>query len=198
MSTSALQRLTVEEFLAFEASSEVRHEYFDGELFAMARGSATHSAIKVNALTALNLAARERGCRVFDSDMMVSCPSGLRTYPDLSVACEPPRFESDSERVLLNPQAIVEVLSESTEAYDRGRKFDSYQSIASLAEYVLISQDRPHVDRFTRQESGDWLLSKSQGLDAAVELQTLGIAIPLAELYAGVDLRKPSAGASAE
>ncbi|MEM6654468.1 MAG: Uma2 family endonuclease [Planctomycetota bacterium] len=186
--STALKRLTVEEYLALEAQSDVRHEYYDGELFAMAGGTLTHSLIKVNAGSAMSALLRERGCLVCNSDMMVFCPTGLRTYPDLSIVCERPRCEDDREVVLLNPLAIFEVLSETTEAYGRGKKFDHYQSIASLREYVLVSQDRPHVDRFTRQEGGEWLLAKYEGLQATVTLPSLGCSVPMAEVFAGVDL----------
>jgi Uma2 family endonuclease len=120
--------------------------------------------------------------------MMVLCPTGLRTYPDASVTCDTPRYESDKQRTLLNPQLIVEVLSESTEAYDRGRKFDHYARIESLREYVLVATDRAHVDHFARQSEGRWVLTSYDGLEATVVLIAHGAALPLAELYRGVEL----------
>ena len=171
MGTSAVKRFTVDQYLAIELEGEVKHEFFDGEIFAMAGGTLAHSLI---------------------------CPTGLRTYPDVSVVCESPRFEDDREITLLNPQVIVEVLSESTEAYDRGKKFDSYQSMESLREYVLVSQDRPHVDRFSRQESGDWLLAKSEGLEAEVSVPSLGCSVRMAEIYANVEFEKRPSEPKAE
>lgn len=188
MTTSAHKRLTVDEYLALEESAGVRHEYFDGEIFAMAGGTASHSLIAGNWTRELGNALNDHGCRVFNSDMMVFCPTGLRTYPDVSVTCDTPRYESDKQRTLLNPQLIVEVLSESTEAYDRGRKFDHYSRIESLREYVLVASDRAHVDHFARQPDGRWVLTAHDGLAATVGLNAHGVALPLAELYLGVEL----------
>ena len=197
MSTSALKRLSVEEFLALEAASDVKHEYFDGEAFAMAGGSARHSQIAVNLSAGLHAAALERGCNVYSSDLMVFCPTGLRTYPDVSVVCEQPRFEDDRELTLLNPLVVVEVLSETTEAYDRGRKFENYQSIPSLREVALVAQDRAHVDHFARRDDGRWVLTSHSGLTGSVEFPALACAVPMAAFYAGVALTSPDGAAGA-
>jgi len=122
--------------------------------------------------------------------MMVSAPRGLRTYPDVSVVCQQPHYEDDRQLTLLNPLVIVEILSEATEGFDRGRKFDNYQSIESLQEYLLVSQDRAHVDQFVRQADDRWLLRKYGGLAEAVELSTLECTIPMEEIYRGVDVGK--------
>ncbi|MEQ8847156.1 Uma2 family endonuclease [Botrimarina sp.] len=191
MSTGAAKRLTVDEFLVFEEASDTRHEYFDGEIFAMAGGTAAHSLVAANATAALVNALKGKNCRVYSADLMVFTPTGLRTYPDASITCERPRFEGDRERVLLNPQVIVEVLSESTEAYDRGRKFDNYRTMPSLREYVLVAQDRAHVDHFARRDDDRWVLTSYQDLSDQVELPVLASAFAMADLYSGVDFPTP-------
>lgn len=192
MPTSFTKRYSVDEFLAFEEKSDVRHEYFDGEIFDMAGGTATHSLAKVNTTTALSNALKQGGCRVYDSDLMIKCPTGLRTYPDASVVCEEPNFEGESEIVLLNPLVIIEVLSESTEAYDRGRKFDHYRTIPSLREYVLVAQDRAHVDHYQFQDYGIWTLRDYDSVQSAVKFPILECEIPLAEIYANVTFEQKS------
>lgn len=187
MTNSTLKRCSVEEFLALEEASDTRHEYYDGEVFAMAGGSAEHSLIATNCCGELRAALKSKGCHVHGSDMMVFTSSGLRTYPDASIVCDKPQFEGDKKRVLLNPIALIEVLSESTEAYDRGKKFEHYQSIESLQECVLVSQDHAHVDRFTRQENGQWLLAAYGESDGTIELPSLACSIPMAEIYRGVE-----------
>ena len=112
--------------------------------------------------------------------------TGLYTYPDVVVTCEQPRFEDDKLDTLVNPQLIVEVLSESTEQYDRGKKFEQYRHIDSLREYVLVAQDRPYVERYLKNAEGQWVLSDATGLDAMIELSSVGCALALREVYAKV------------
>jgi Uma2 family endonuclease len=124
---------------------------------------------------------------VVTSDQRVKTPStGLYTYPDVVIACGELQFEDSELDTLLNPQVIVEVLSDSTEGYDRGSKFHHYQGIASLREYILVSQNEPLVERFVRQDDGDWLLTHFAGLDAIFEYVSVVARIPLAEIYRGV------------
>lgn len=198
MSTSAIKRYSVDDYLALEEASETKHEYYDGEIFDMAGGTARHSVIAGNWVRELGNALKDRGCLVFTSVMNIFTPTGLRTYPDVSVVCSKPEYETDKQRTLLNPLLIVEVLSESTEAYDRGKKFDDYQSIESLREYVLVSQDRAHVDRFSKRDSGEWVIVKSDDLVGSVELPALKCLIPMREVYAGVEFEqdKPAGQAS--
>jgi Uma2 family endonuclease len=184
---AALKRLSVDDYLALEQSSDVKHEYFDGEIFNMAGGTASHSLVAANWTRELGNALKARGCRVFSSDMMVGVPTGLRTYPDVSVTCESPRYEDDRELTLLNPLLVIEVLSATTEAYDRGRKFHHYQTIPSLREYVLVATDRAHVDHFTRLDDGRWALTTYDGLETSVDLPTLGAKIAMSETYTGVE-----------
>lgn len=192
MSTAAShRRMTREEYLAFEETAEVRHEFYRGEVFAMPGGSSVHSRLKVNLVTLLNSQTLRGKCSTFDSDMRIKVTStGLYTYPDASVVCDHPRFEDETGRTLLNPRAIFEVLSPSSERYDRGRKFRQYGEIPSLQYYVLVAQDEPRLELFTRQEGALWSIGFSKGLDSVLDLPAIGCVIPLADLYISVDLRK--------
>ena len=159
MSTLPTPRLTPAEYLALERSSEIKGEFFDGEIFAMAGASREHNLVVGNLLRELGNLLRNGPCEVYPSDMRVRCPNGLGTYPDVSVACDP-LFEDDREDTLVNPVVIIEVLSPSTEAWDRGTKFLSYRGLSSLREYVLVSQDRRLIEHYVRQSGFDqWLLT---------------------------------------
>lgn len=187
MSTSPAKRYTVEEYCALELTSDVKHEYYNGEVFAMTGGSSTHSLISVNIASLLNAAFRQRDCRVYNGDMRVLCPSGLRTYPDASVVCGPGEFTGDQEYELLNPLLIVEVLSPTTEAYDQGVKLRHYRMIESLKEYVLITQERPAVHQYTKDDAGNWISRIAESLDQSIDFPSLDISVPMAEIYAKVD-----------
>jgi len=187
MSTQPTQLLTRQEYLAQERVSEIRHEYFAGEIFAMVGASRNHNQITLNIAAILHAQLKDRPCLAFVNDMRVRVDqTGLYTYPDLSVTCEEPVFEDDHSDTLLNPQVIVEVLSESTEKYDRGAKFQNYRKLDSLCEYVLVSQEKPLVERFVRQDSGQWLLTATETLDATVLLEAVRCNLPMAEIYAKV------------
>ena len=181
------------EYLTLDRESEERSEYLDGEMFAMSGGSRAHSLIEVNLARELSGALRSRSCEVHSCDMRVWIEtSGLYTYPDLSVVCGEPIFGPDGkDDTLRNPTLLIEVLSPSSEAYDRGKKFEHYRAIPSFREYLLVSQESPLVDRFLRQESGIWLYSTAHGLDAEVELSSIGVRLQLAEIYAKVSFEEP-------
>ena len=181
------------EYLTLDRESEERSEYLDGEMFAMSGGTRKHALIASNLNRDLNSQLRDRTCETYGSDMRVWVEaSGLYTYPDLSVVCGPPNFGPDGkEDTLRNPTLLIEVLSPSSEAYDRGKKFEHYRAIPSFREYLLVSQESPLVDRFLRQESGIWLYSTAHGLDAEVELSSIGVRLQLAEIYAKVSFEEP-------
>lgn len=188
MSAAPKLYLTPAEYLAFERQSDIKHEYFRGDLFAMSGASRQHVRIAVNATIVLGNQLARRGCDVFNSDMRVKVsPTGLYTYPDLAIVCGRPRFEDKELDTLLNPSVIIEILSKSTEAYDRGEKFAQYRTLETLTDYLLISQTRPHIERFTRQEGGLWLLSESIGLDAVMPIESIQCQLPLAEVYDRVE-----------
>lgn len=189
MSAVPKPRYTLEEYLARERASEVRHEFYRGDVFVMAGASEAHNLIADNVTFGLRERLRDQGCRAYSSDMRVQVqPDGLYTYPDVVVACPPIEFLDESRDTLLNPQVIVEVLSKKTEKYDRGKKFDLYRELASLKQYVLISQVEARVSSFVRQADGvAWLMVPSDGMEATLDFPTIGCRMPLAEVYRDVD-----------
>src|ERR1700722_5245267 len=151
----AVPRVTVDEYLARERVSETKHELLNGVVVAMAGASPRHALITSNITVALGNALRSRPCLVLSSDQRVAVEAtALCTYPDVTVVCERPRFDTKDAHTLLNPLVIVEVLSDSTEAYDRGAKFAHYRSVPSLAEYVLVAQSERKVEHYRRLEGG--------------------------------------------
>jgi Uma2 family endonuclease len=190
MSTSALKRLTWQEYLAFERASETKHEFFDGEVFAMSGGTFSHAAIIGNITWSLKNALRDRKCAVLPNDMRVLTPSGLSTYPDVVVTCGP-EFDDEQKDTLVNPITIFGVLSRTTEGYNRGRKFVNYRTIESLKDYVLVSQHQPLVEHFAREEgTGRWVLTTYDTLEAVVDISSLGIRLPMIEIYAQINFEE--------
>lgn len=148
---------TEAEYLAFERASDERHEYADGEIFAMLGGTVAHGRIAARTIGELHMSLRGRKCSIQSSDVRVYIPATQRyVYPDVSVVCGGIEYKDDAKDTLLNPKVIVEVLSPSSEAYDRGDKFAQYRSIPSVTHYVLASQDKPLLEVFTRQADGSW------------------------------------------
>jgi len=184
MSTAPKPYVTPDEYLHRERKAEFRSEYLRGETFAMAGASANHNLIVLNAGASLREQLKKKPCRVYPSDLKLRVEAtGLYTYPDLSVVCGDPQLESDAGDVLLNPVVLVEVLSDSTEAYDRGKKFEHYRTITSLIHYVLIAQDRHSIDCFTRSPDGSWRLTSCQDLDGKVELTSIESQLAALEVY---------------
>lgn len=170
-----------------ERQSEAKHEYLDGEVFAMTGASLKHNRIVSNLAGILYAQLRGRPCEALVADMRLQVrTTGLYTYPDLVVVCGEPRLADAHLDTLLNPTLIVEVLSPSTEAIDRGRKFAHYRTIESLAEVVLVSQERVQVERFTRQPEGGWLLFEAGKLEDRLPLPSIACELPLADVYEGV------------
>jgi len=176
--------LSPEEYLARERRAEIKSEYHDGEVSAMSGASRAHNLIVTNFVRELSLRLRDRDCEVYPSDMRVKVdPTGLYTYPDVIVVCGEPVFEDEHVDTLLNPTLLVEVLSTSTEAYDRGKKFEHYRKLETLQGVVLVAQDEVHAERFTRQPDGQWLLGEASGLEAALHLASIDVTLPLADIY---------------
>ena len=192
------KKLTPAEYLAIERTAAFKSEYLNGEMFAMAGASPAHNVIKENLIGELYARLKGGPCRSYSSDQRVKVSAtGLYTYPDIAIVCGPPEFDPDDPNTLLNPQVIIEVLSESTERYDRTTKFRHYQRIEPLREYILVAQDEPAVERFVRQTRWDWLFTPVAGLDATLELATVPARVALADVYAGVtfpDPPRPPAG----
>ena len=189
MSTNPKTFLTPEQYLEIERAAEFKSEYFNGEMFAMAGAKEAHNLLAMNVGFALHPQLRSRPCRIYANDIRVRVSAtGLYTYPDVIAVCGDRRFLDDQRDTLLNPNLIVEVLSPTTEAYDRGRKFEHYKVIESFTEYLLISSDRVHVDLFRRQPDGDWLLKSADRIEDSLDLQSVGCGLSLADLYEQVEL----------
>ena len=182
--------LSEEEYLAQERAGDTKHEYRSGEIVAMVGASREHNLIAGDTYATLHGQLRKRPCEVYMNDMRLKvAAAGKYLYPDIMVVCGEPRFADDYVDNLLNPTVIIEVLSPSTEAYDRGEKFEHYRTIESLREYLLIAQDRYHIDHFVRQDDGLWVLSDATGLEAMIALPSIGCVLPLAEVYENVAQR---------
>ena len=179
-------RMTEDEYLAFERASEEKHEYIDGEIFAMSGGSGDHSAVASGMLRVLGNALYGRRCIVYTSDMRIHIPASRRyVYPDASAVCGRRDLKGDKRDILLNPRIIVEVLSPSTEDYDRGEKFTHYKTIPSLAHFVLASQDKALVEVFTRQVDGSWTCEKYEA-GQKIALSALECEVEVDQVYANV------------
>lgn len=179
---------SAQEYLAFEREADYKSEYLDGQIFAMSGGSPDHSTIIVNVISELHPQLKIRSCRAFSSDTKVRTPSdSLYAYPDLTVVCGEPRFYDPLGHVLDNPTLIIEVLSPSTEAFDRGKKFARYQEIESLTDYVLIAQDEPRIEHCERRSGKEWLVRPHVGLNSEVVLASIGATLSLTNVYYLID-----------
>jgi Uma2 family endonuclease len=186
--------LTPEQYLEIERKAEYKSEYYDGEMFAMSGASRAHNTVTLSLASSLYQQLRGRPCEAYANDMRVFVPATrLYAYPDAIVVCGEPRFADAHVDTLLNPTVIVEVLSPTTEGYDRGRKSENYRTIESLKEYLLVAQERVHVDLFTRGEDGRWVLSEAGKLEDTVELRSIGCRLTLREVYERVDLARAEA-----
>lgn len=178
--------MTEEEYLAFERAAEEKHEFADGEIFAMSGSSRAHSSVNSHLIRDLGNVLMGRRCSVYTSDLRIYIPSsGRYVYPDASVVCGRAELKDAERDILLNPRVIVEVLSESTEDYDRGEKFTHYKTIPSLAHYVLASQEKPFVEVFTRQADNSWTCIKYEAGEKIV-LSALECEIEIDRVYANV------------
>ena len=196
MKTRGVQtHLTPEEYISLERKAipdaeTVRSEYINGEIIKMSGASFSHNIITNNISSELHTRLKESACVAFVNDMRVSVPTARSYfYPDVGVVCEEPRFEDDVFDILLNPIVIVEVLSPSTEAYDRGEKFAHYRQLTSLQEYVLVSQDQIRVDHYRRQERL-WIFTDIEKHDETLQLPSLQCELPLQDIYARVPFQQ--------
>jgi len=188
MSALPKQKYTLEEYLELDAKSEGRWEYWDGEIFSMSGVNDQHDKIESNLHIPLSLRSAGRGCRVFLANMRIKVPTmPPYRYGDGSALCGKPQFEKiGGVDVLTNPALIIEVLSPSTEAYDRGDKFSNYKSIPTLSEYLLVAQHRPHVSQFIKQADGSWLNLEFNSLEEVLKVVTLECELKLSEIYQDV------------
>jgi Uma2 family endonuclease len=184
MSALPKKLLTPEDYLAIEREADFKSEYFGGEMFAMAGASETHTLIISNVVRSLGNQVLDRNCYVYPNDMRVKVSAiGKYTYPDVVVVCGKKIFDDGQKDTILNPVLIIEVLSESTEAYDRGKKFEHYQYLESLSEYLLISQESYRIEQFVRQNDRSWTYYEFHDLDDVIKLATIGCELALKDVY---------------
>lgn len=180
--------LTPEEYLAMERQNEYRSEYIDGEVFAMTGASRRHNLITVNLGREVSQQLKGRPCEAYTSEMRVRIPERGYMYPDVVIVCGEPLLEDDHFDTLLNPTVLIEVLSKSTEHYDRGKKFYLYRTIESLAEYLLIAQDEYRIEHYTKEPDSPWMLSEHRSPEGVIELASIQCTLALREVYDKVSL----------
>jgi Uma2 family endonuclease len=182
-----LPLLSLEEYLQLEEQAEYKSEYHAGYIVAMAGATRNHSLIGANMLRGIGNAL-SGSCEVHGSDLKVYIDALTKSlYPDVTVICGAPEFGKNRKDLITNPSLLIEVLSESTEAFDRGDKFSFYRHIPSLREYVLVSQKKPMIESFFKTEGGFWKLNYAEGIDSEIHIESLGLSLPLAEVYRGVE-----------
>lgn len=199
-------RVTEAEYLGAERAADERHVYLDGRVWAMAGESPFHADISANLVIIIGSQLEGRPCRARTKDTRVrggpadprpfNSTAGLYSYPDVGVICGEPEYLDDQKDVVTNPAVIVEVLSPSTEAFDRGEKFERFRRWnPTLSDYLLVSQDRPWIDHFTRQPDGTWRLAEAHGSEAECVVEAVGVRLPLARVYDRVRFPDPDAPA---
>lgn len=192
MAVRSIPYITEAQYLEAERLAKSKSEYLAGQVFAMAGASRAHNTITLNIAGELRRTLRQQGCSVFAIDMRVKIPAASAYfYPDVVIVCGQPRFEDEHEDNLLNPVAVIEVLSPSTEDFDRTQKFFAYQKLDTLREYLLVSQDRVHIEQFTRQQDGQWWKREYTRLEEVVYLQSVDIYVPLQTVYEGITFSSP-------
>jgi Uma2 family endonuclease len=188
LSTQPRTLLTPEEYLEIERKAEFRSEYHAGEMFAMAGARQAHNLVNGNTYRDLANQLRHTPCQVYPNEMRVRIPAAdLYTYPDIVVVCDEPRFADEEFDTLLNPVVLVEVLSPSTEAYDRGKKFEYYGALPSLREYLLIATEYIHADLFTREPGGKWIVSSASRAEESIVFSSIPCRLVLKDLYEKVE-----------
>ena len=193
----SIKRYSPQEYYQLERSATYKSDYYNGEIFNMSGGTARHSVIMLNIGGELRARLKGKPCRAYESNLRLRIKAtGLRTYPDVSVYCAPLEYdpEGDGIETAMNPTVLFEVLSKSTEGYDRGFKAENYRKVETLKAYIFVSQDSPHVEITERQSDGTWKLSEASGLDAVVTISGIGVQLPLAEVYDRVEFGERAEG----
>lgn len=191
MSTQKIKKLTPEEYLDIERNAECKSEYYNGEMFALAGASYVHNRITRNISKALGLQLKGTKCEEFQSDLKIKEKiSGLFTYPDIVVICGEPEFYDEEKDVVVNPTVIMEVLSKSTETYDRGFKFELYRRINTLKHYFMVSQDKISIEYYSRNDDDSWILKEFKDLNQNIEMKSIGCILELKDVYYKVDLKE--------
>jgi Uma2 family endonuclease len=195
MSVLPHKPLSLEAYLEQERTSQIKHEFVDGYVFAMSGASHAHILIEGNCIRTLGNQLLSRPCFVYSSNMQVKVNRARYTHPDVMVVCGKSQLANTSPDMLFNPTLIIEILSSSTEAYDRGDKFMAYQGIPDLREYVLIAQDKTVIETWLRQSSGKWLYDVAAGVESSIMLESVACTLNLSEVYAKVNFPPPRSAA---
>ncbi|NJM06327.1 Uma2 family endonuclease [Candidatus Gracilibacteria bacterium] len=191
MTAQPHQYMIEEEYLAFERSSTTKHEYYAGRIYAMTGAKEPHNLIAGNLVAAFHPQLRRKPCRVYASDMRIKVvTTGLNTYPDIVIVCGQPQFTDAVRDTITNPIVLVEILSASTERYDRGMKFEHYRTISTLCDYILVAQDRHHVEHFARQEGGLWVFQEATHASAELYIPSIDCTLKLEDMYEKVDFEE--------
>jgi Uma2 family endonuclease len=190
VASNPVSKLTEEQYLIIERAAEFRSEFLDGEIFAMSGGSTNHARLQTNILVEISIGLRGSPCEAFGSDFRIKVSSRMYTYPDVSVVCGEPRVTGDDN--LLNPVAIFEVLSPSTEKHDRGLKFQQYRTIDSLKDYILVHQDQIRIEQYTRRPDRTWTLRDYQAQEEHLKIDSIGVSIPLDRIYDRIKIAPPT------
>lgn len=189
------QLMTEAEYLSMERASPIKHEFYQGRIYAMTGASETHNLICMNVAAALHTQLRRKACRVYANDMRVAIPSTkLYTYPDIVIVCGQPLFNDEEQDTLLNPKVIIEVLSPSTERYDRGMKFQHYSRLETISDYLLVSQNQRRIEHFVRQKTGQWLLDAITSPEQLVVIESVECSLNLDDVYEKVSLPESHEG----
>lgn len=187
MSSQPVTYITPEQYLEKERKAGARSEYYRGEVFPMEAAKFNHELVVANIIGALIREAPKRNCLTLGSNLRVAVsPTGLYTYPDVTVVCGGPQFSDDSREEVINPKLIFEVSSPSTKDYDSGTKFTQYRTLSSFAEYIMVAQDAPAIVQCVLQSNHSWLLTEIQGLDQVLRLESLDLEVPLSMIYENV------------
>ena len=180
------RKWTFKEYLAYEEETGIKHEYLDGEIYAMTDGTKKHSVMATNCTTEIGLQLRDSDCYVTNSEMRVQISSTKFVYPDFVVICGKDEFMDDKEITLLNPTLVAEVISDSSEKYDRGLKSEFYRSLSSLQYYLMVDQNRVYAQLYTRGEDDKWIFQEFNQRDMIIPLDAIGVELPVSEVYRGL------------
>ncbi|MEI6179526.1 MAG: Uma2 family endonuclease [Chloroflexales bacterium] len=183
--------ITEEEYLALERTSTTKHEYYSGRIYAMTGAKEPHNLINSNALAALHSQLRRKPCRIYASDMRVKViKTGLNTYPNIVIICGQPQFTDSTRDTVINPVVVIEILSDSTERYDRGMKFQNYRTIDTLRDYILIAQDHHHIEHFSRQDGGLWVLQEAISDVDDIRILSIECTLNVQDVYEKVEFEQ--------
>jgi Uma2 family endonuclease len=187
VASNPIAKVTAEEYLALDRAAEFRSEFLDGEMVAMSGASMRHVRLGGSLFVQLYHALQGSQCEAFGPDFRVRVSPSMYTYPDVTVVCGKPMLADERQDILLNPTVIVEVLSPSTEHYDRGVKFQHYRSIESLQDYILVAQDQIRIEQYTRVKAHTWTFREYQSADETLLIEAAGVSVPIARIYERVD-----------